>query len=318
MKIFSSLFLIALIFFGCDKCKRLDSYSEDNGKLKVLTTIAMIGDIVKNIGQEHVDCAVLIRGDLDPHTYELVKGDDEKFARADLIFYNGLGLEHGLTLREQLQGEPKAIGVGNWILSKEPALILSVGENYDPHIWMDISLWARTIDPIVEALCQKDPLHAPLFQKRALNLKQQMHDFDQKTYTKLQGIPPSKRYLVTSHNAFHYFTRRYLATEEECQNATWKMRSQAPEGVAPDAALSVHDIAAVVDYVDKLDIKVIFAESNINQDALDKIVDVSKQKGHLLRLAEGTLLADAMGSADSYLNMIAHNVDVICKELMYD
>ena len=64
---------------------------EPNGKLKVLSTTAMLHDLVKQIGGDEIDSTVLICGDLDPHTYQLVKGDGEKLSFADLVFYNGLG-----------------------------------------------------------------------------------------------------------------------------------------------------------------------------------------------------------------------------------
>jgi manganese/zinc/iron transport system substrate-binding protein len=304
-----------LLFIGCGKAPESSDYSEKNGRLKVLSTIAMIADIVKEIGDEYVDCALVIQGELDPHTYELVKGDDEKFAAADLIFCNGLGLEHGYSLRTLLQKEAKAVALGNWILEKDPSLILTVGDQHDPHIWMDVSLWARIVDPIVEALSQKDPAHAAVFRERGHLCVEKMHKLDSEVYEVMQSIPEEKRYLVTSHNAFHYFTRRYLATENETKNEVWKIRSQAPEGIAPDAELSVSDIESVIKYIEKTNVRVIFAESNINKDALDKIVSVAKKQGKDLRLSQEILYADAMGEEDSYLKMIAHNATVIAKEL---
>ncbi len=78
----------------------------------------MIQDIVRQVGGEHVDVIALINGEMDPHSYQLVKGDGEKITRADLIFANGLGLEHGPSLRQQLENNPKAVPLGNWIIAK--------------------------------------------------------------------------------------------------------------------------------------------------------------------------------------------------------
>ena len=100
---------------------------------------------------------MLIQGDLDPHSYEMVKGDGEKLSGADLIFYNGLGLEHGASLSAILQGSPNAMAIGEKIKSICPERILMRGGAIDPHIWMDISLWQKGIDPIVEALSGADP-----------------------------------------------------------------------------------------------------------------------------------------------------------------
>jgi len=308
--------LFCLIVYGCSRQETGDSrWRQENGKLKVLTTIAMINDLVKQIGDDHVDTIALIRGELDPHSYELVKGDDEKFIRADLIFYNGLGLEHGLSLRQNLMNNPKAVAVAEPLLRENPNLILMVDGQYDPHVWMDISLWMRTIDPIVEALSKKDPIHASTYRLNGQRLWQRMHETDEKLYSVLQAVPSEKRYLVTSHDAFHYFTRHYLANSGEIN---WQERCKAPEGLAPEAQLSVNDVIAIVRHIKDFRIEVLFPESNVSKDSLRKILHAGKEKGCTIRLCEEELYGDSMGNVDSYLEMITHNVEVIARELEHE
>jgi manganese/zinc/iron transport system substrate-binding protein len=271
------LFLLVSSVICCTRVETKDSkWRQANGKLKILTTIAMIDDLVKQIGGEDVDSIPLIRGELDPHSYELVKGDDEKFARADIVFYNGLGLEHGLSLRQNLQGHPFSIAVAEPLLSKNPPVILTVDGEYDPHIWMDIALWMETIDPIVIALSKKDPAHAASYRERGEHLRQKLADADKKMYEMLQAIPPERRYLVTSHDAFHYFTRHYLAIPGE---ENWELRCRAPEGLAPEAQMSVNDVIEIVSHIETYKITVLFPESNVSKDSLRKILNASKEKG---------------------------------------
>lgn len=308
----SLLVLLLFIIASCDHQRAQPSrWGQENGKLKVLTTIAMINDIVKEVGGDDVDTIALIRGELDPHSYELVKGDDEKFSRADLIFYNGLGLEHGLSLRQNLIGNAKAVPVAEPILQKNPDLILKIDHQYDPHVWMDIALWMYTIDPIVKALSDKDPLHSDSYYARGEILRQKMQITDEKMYNILQAIPPEKRYLVTSHDAFHYFTRHYLAEPGE---KNWQNRCRAPEGLAPEAQLSVCDLIAIIDHIENFNISVLFPESNVSKDSLRKIVNAAKEKGFVIRLCKEELYGDSMGNASSYLDMISHNVELIAQE----
>lgn len=305
--------LVFLSFCGCSRQETRDSkWRQENGKLKVLTTIAMIDDLVKQIGGEDVDTLPLIRGELDPHSYEIVKGDDEKFARADLIFYNGLGLEHGLSLRQNLMNNPKAVAVAEPLLQEDPPLILTVDGECDPHVWMDIALWIRTIDPIVKALSEKDPLHAASYRARAKSVRERLEAADRKIYATLQAISPQKRYLVTSHDAFHYFTRHYLAEPGE---SNWQHRCKAPEGLAPESQMSVSDVMAIISHIETFKISVLFPESNVSKDSLKKIMNASKEKGFTIRMCEDTLYGDSMGNAGSYLEMITHNADVIAREL---
>lgn len=310
-------FLIGLcaVFFlsGCSPIESPHSkWMIKNGKVKVLTTIAMIHDLVQEIGGEHVEAISLIRGGLDPHSYELVKGDDEKFIFADLIFYNGLGLEHGLSLRQNLEGNPKAVPVANQLLEEDPSLVLIIDGQFDPHVWMDISLWMRTIDPIVASLSEKDPLHAETYRQRGEALKEEMALKDQEAFSLLQSIDKEKRYLVTSHDAFNYFTRHYLADPQE---KNWQMRCKAPEGLAPEAQLSVTDLIGIIAHIEKFNIPVLFPESNVSKDSLNKILQAGNEKGMKIRLCQDTLYGDSMGGSSSYLEMIRHNVQVIAREL---
>jgi manganese/zinc/iron transport system substrate-binding protein len=304
---------ITWVTTGCSRLETEDRYwRQDNGKLKVLTTLAMINDLVQQIGKDRIDTISLIRADLDPHSYELVKGDDEKFARADLIFYNGLGLEHGLSLRQNLENNPKAVAVTETLLRESPEVILTVDGQYDPHVWMDIALWMHTVEPIVEALAAKDPEYALEYRERGRALQDKMMKVDAQIFAQLQAVKEGKRYLVTSHDAFHYFTRHYLALNGETQ---WYKRCRAPEGLAPEAHMSVSDVIAIVDHIEAFHIGVLFPESNVSQDALRKIVDATKQRGFSIRVCQETLFGDSMGAASSYLNMMMHNAEVIFREL---
>ncbi len=199
---------------------------EQNGRVKVLSTTAMIDDLVGQIGQDRIDHVSLINGEIDPHSYELVKGDEEKFLNANLVFYNGLGLEHGASLQYHLQKHPSAFGVGNILYKKHPELILSKNGQIDPHVWMDITMWIEVIDPIVDSLSQVDPQGASGYKQNGEHLKQEMLKVHRVISDKIAAIPPEKRYLVTSHDAFHYFSRQYLGSDT--------LRCTAPEGLAPD------------------------------------------------------------------------------------
>lgn len=317
--------LVFFFFFGCSSDEdqgrhhELKEWKVNNGKVKVLSTIAMIHDLVKKIGGEYVDCINLIKENLDPHSYQLVKGDDEKLVYADLIFYNGLGLEHGPSLQHHLIVNPKAISLGNNVQKDHPNLVLYDKGQVDPHIWMDIALWVKIIPYIVDALSLKDPDHADYYQSKGIALHKEMLEVHQTVKKTIHTIPLDKRYLVTSHDAFNYFTRAYLADEKETTREHWQKRFVAPEGLAPESQLSVTDIQEIIDHVSRYRIHVLFPESNINKDSIKKIIQAGREKGLNLKIAEASLYADAMGApgsdGDSYLKMIQHNANIIAHYL---
>ncbi|ADI39017.1 uncharacterized metal-binding lipoprotein CPn_0349/CP_0411/CPj0349/CpB0356 [Waddlia chondrophila 2032/99] len=314
------ILLLLCLCLGCStQPSELSIWLKPNGKIKILSTIGMIEDLVKQVGGDRVDTLTLVKGELDPHSYQLVKGDDEKLAYADIVFYNGLGLEHSPSLRQSLESHPKAYGLGDWILAHDPSLILTYNGTVDPHIWMDASLWAQTIIKIVEVLSENDPEHAKDYQSRGEALYRELIDAHFELQHLMQEVPSKKRYLVTSHDAFNYFARAYLAADREIEDGSWQKRFAAPEGLAPESQLSAADIRLILDHMKKYKIRVIFPESNVSRASIRKLKDAGNEEGLNLEIAPGPLYGDAMGppgsSGDTYLKMLVHNVRLIAKYL---
>lgn len=284
-------------------------------KLRVLSTTAMIGDLVQQIGGDYIAHLTLIEGAIDPHSYELVKGDDEKISRAQVIFYNGLGLEHGASLFYALNHHTNSIAIGEVIARTEPERLLYVDRVVDPHIWMDVSIWLGVIDPIVDVLSQYDPDHASIYRENGKQLKSHLQLVDQEILSKMQKIPSDRRYLVTSHDAFNYYARRYLATDDERLTEEWKKRFQAPEGLAPDGQLGLHDIEQIIEHLATYRIQFLFPESNVSLDSLQKIHAVAKEKGIEIYFSKTPLFGDSMCgervSVSNYADMLLHNAKVI-------
>lgn len=314
-----------LFFCGCstfeggDRVALFKAWAAPNGKLKILCTTAMIEDIVKEMGGESVDTITLIRGDIDPHSYQLVKGDGEMFEMADLVFFNGLGLEHGASWNAYLS-QDKAIGLGNRIQRDFPEKILiDDSSQRDPHFWMDISLFMKTVPCIAEVIKSKRGDLSQEIDRRASALLQKMGEAHETLVSKMHVIPESKRFLVTSHDAFNYFTRAYLAAPEEIALGTWHKRFAAPEGLAPDSHLSGNDIKEIIDHLKRYQISILFTESNVSPDSIKKILSAGREMGLELSIAKTPLFGDAMGpkgsSGDTYLKMIEHNVETIVREL---
>lgn len=307
------LSILCLCLWGCSSnpsANSLPKWAENNGKIKVLSTTAMINDLVCRIGGEYIDPMVLIIGEMDPHSYELVKGDDEKITFAQILFSHGLGLEHGASLRYRLNQHPNLVSLGDEIRKSAPEKILYVDHQLDPHVWMDISLWSLVVNPIVDNLSKQDSKHADYYKKNGEKVLREMLLVHQELKEKMQTVPSQKRYLVTSHDAFHYFTRAYLGDDGD-----WQTRCKAPEGLAPDGQLSTVDIKRIIDHLFQYRIAVVFPESNVNKDALKKIVSSCALLGHKVKISDQTLYGDAMGEgAYTYLEMITHNVSVLIEE----
>jgi manganese/zinc/iron transport system substrate-binding protein len=171
---------------------------------------------------------------------------------------------------------------------------------------MDASLWADSTGAIVDVLSRLDPAGASLYRERGAQTQQEMLSLDEAIRANLMRLPPERRYLVTSHDAFHYFARRYLADLDE---ADWSDRVRAPEGLAPDGQLGPSDLQEIVDYVRLHDLKVIFPESNVSPDSVRKIAEIAP-----VEVCPETLYGDATGRG-GYFEMMRHNGDVLMRYL---
>ncbi len=315
--------IIAVLLLSVMSCQRVSKknavkWSKETNKLKVLSTTPMIDYMVGQIGGDNTINGALITGNLDPHSYELVKGDNDKIGHADVIFYNGLGLEHGASLKTCLQKHAKAVSIAAEIEKKWPNEFIYLEGIPDPHIWMDVGLFAKAIDPIVSQLSDLDPEHQEAFRTNGQKLLEKMLAVDLGIKKLLKKIPSHNRYLITTHDAFFYFSRAYLSATEN----DYFERVSSPEGLAPDGQMSFSDILGIVDFALKYNISVLFSESNVSQDALKKVVSSIKKKQKRVKISPDELYGDAVGAkgsgAENYLEMMVHNARVIAKNLRGD
>jgi manganese/zinc/iron transport system substrate-binding protein len=288
-------------------------------KIKVLCTTQMIADAVKEIALDKIEIDILIQGEVDPHSYQLVKGDADRIKEAAIVFSNGLNLEHGASLKQALASHSFCVSLGDQVYEKNPEKILKVDGELDPHIWMDITIWKEILEPIEKALSQIMPDQKDLFSSNLVLTQQKWLDLDLEIFQKMQSISPEKRYLVTSHDAFNYYSRRYLATDQERKDNTWTSRFKAPEGLSPDGQIGPYDIKKILDHLSSHKIAVVFPESNVSLDSLKKIISVAKAEGVKVVFAKEALFGDSMSgdqmSVSCYEDMMRHNSDVIANYL---
>jgi manganese/zinc/iron transport system substrate-binding protein len=309
--------IFCILLAGCSSHREETGQSVSPG-IKVLSTPAMVADLVAKVGGDRIQGDVLILGEIDPHSYELVKGDAEKINEASIVFFSGLNLEHGASLRHKLALHSCAISLGDCIRKQCPDRILLEEGQVDPHIWMDISLWSSALEPILQAIIKQDPEGEEYYRQRAELAFEALIKSHEKIRLEMQKIPEQNRYLVTSHDAFAYFTRAYLATDEEFFTGDWKKRMAAPEGFAPEGQIGTADLQKIVNYLIQYQGKVVFPESNVSPDALRKIVRACKEKGMDVRVSSESLYGDSMGPpgsiAGSYPGMVEYDAMVLQKE----
>jgi len=301
--IYTSIFLVFIFIFSyfLTGKERIESEKET-----ILSTTVMIDSIVSEIAKDKFDRKVLIEGEVDPHSYQMRKGDVEKLENASIIFANGLSLEHNPSLLYHLN-DKKAVFVGDRLLEKSPKSIISYNREVDPHIWMDLDLMQSVVDIICLEIIEKDIENKDFYLENAAELKVRMQVLDQKITSMLAEVPKEKRYLVSSHDAFNYFVRRYFDID-------YKDRLFSMQGLSPEAEISLKRMRQVIDFIKEHKVGAIFYESNLPKDAIWKVIEICKKFNIELKVSKQALYGDTLGGM-SYLEMMEYNAKVISENL---
>ncbi len=260
----------------------------------------MIADMCKNIVGELADVKMLVPVGGDPHIYEPTPSDAKLVAQGDIIFINGLTFEGWI--------EDLIVNAA----SKAPVVRVTEGitpiqsEEYensaDPHAWMDLNHGLEYIKNIAEALKAMYPEMEETLELNYQAYAKEMRALDDYILSKINTIPSEKRVLITSHDAFAYYGKRY------------GLQLEALMGISTEADARTSDMIRVSRIIKETNVPAIFIESTINPKLIKQISDDSG-----VRIG-GELYADSLGEegkeAGTYLGMLKHNTDVIVDALL--
>ena len=208
MRRFGLFVLLSLSFWGGDESAR----AADGRKLKVLTSVLPLYCFTANVAGDLADVENLLPARVEPHDYQFSRKDLRKLAGADLIVVNGLGLERWLERSFRNDG-PERLGR---VLTVSAGLNREIiyapraarqGAMPNPHFWLDPHLACLAVTNILNALAQADPARAAGYASNALRYAARLEALDAslgEALAPLRGAP-----LVTYHDAFPYFARRY-------------------------------------------------------------------------------------------------------------
>jgi zinc/manganese transport system substrate-binding protein len=185
---------------------------------RVLTTVAPLTNIVKNVGGPYTELHGLIPGGTDSHTFEPAPSDVRFIAEADLIILNGLDLEVPTEKLALANKKPEApiLKLGDQTITpKEYVFDRSfpkAGGHPNPHLWMNPIYAIRYAELVRDALAGIDPANATVYQARTQQFIPRLHELDRAITSAVGTIPSKHRKLLTYHDSFAYFAPRYGLT----------------------------------------------------------------------------------------------------------
>ena len=265
----------------------------------VASTASMIWDMSKNIGGDHFEHRMIVPIGGDPHIYEPTPSDARLVASADLILKNGLTFEGWINSLIKNSGTKASVVT---VTEGLPALTsLTYKDASDPHAWMDATKGEFYLRNIRDALIALSPEHKDDIIKNYESYSRKLSELDEYIENEIKKIPEAQRILITSHDAFQYYGRRY------------GLNLQAIQGVSTDAEVLTADVRRVNKVIRESGVPAVFVETTINPKMLNRIAKDNDI------VVGGSLFSDSIGdensAAPSYLEMLRYNTNTIVAAL---
>jgi zinc/manganese transport system substrate-binding protein len=278
-------------------------------RLRVVATFSILADLARELGGDTVEVTSLVVPGGDSHAYQPTPGDARAVADADLVVVNGLGFEGWMDRLIAASGYAGPIVVASrnvqaLAATGEHAVAESNGhhddrgaQGRDPHAWQSVPNALAYVQVIEEALSGADPDHATDYRHRAADYSNALQTLDREIRSAVATLPPARRTVITSHDAFGYYAAEY------------GLKFLAPAGLSTESEPSAGAVAALVRQVQQSDARAIFVESVTDPRLVQQI---ARETGAVVG---GELYSDALspedGPASTYLSMMRHNTRVI-------
>lgn len=277
-------------------------------KLKVVTTVSPITNVIYNIGGEHVELTGIIPEGSDSHTFEPAPSTAQLFALADIVFVNGLHLEEPTRklAAANLKSGAEIVILGDQTLTPDQYIYdfsfpKSEG-NPNPHLWMNPMNALRYAEIARDTLVRRDPANADYYNKNFEAFKARIMALDKAIMESTSSIPENNRRLLTYHDSFAYFAPRY------------KMTVIGAIQPADFAEPSAREVADLIQQIKQEKVTAIFGSEVFPSPILEQI---AKETGAKF---EDSLRDDDLpglvGEANhSYLGLMVEDVRTMTKDL---
>jgi zinc/manganese transport system substrate-binding protein len=306
------IFLLFIALTGCSSPPPVDSTA--SGKPKVIATFSVLGDFVREVAGDKVELVVLVGPDGDAHTFNPTPQDVASIMSAHVVFEIGAGFEMDWFNKAFTASASKARRV-----TTADGLELEEGEckhkahekadlnhqhELDPHVWHEVTNAMHLVGKVRDGLCEIDPINAVTYQVNAEKYLAKLKDLDNWIVDTVAKLPKDRRKLVTSHDTFGYFARRYGFTV---------VGSVLPSFSTETADPSAAEFAELVSKVKAQKVPAIFCEASHNAKLVNRLGEAAGVK------VAPPLYTDSLGPlgspGENYLSMMRHNTLTIVAAL---
>ncbi|MFO7307381.1 MAG: metal ABC transporter substrate-binding protein [Pseudomonadota bacterium] len=284
---------------------------EAPAKVKVVATFSILGDFVRQVGGDRIDLTVLVGRNGDTHVYSPSPADARSLAEAKVIFVNGLRFEGWIDRLVEASGTSATV-----VEAAAKVKPLEMDDDHghhdddhnhhahgglDPHAWQDVANAKLYVAAIRDGLTAVDPAGREVYATNAEAYLAKLDALEAEVKAAVAAIPPARRKVITSHDAFGYFARAYGLT------------FVAPQGVSTDAEASARDVGRIIRQIKRDKIPAVFLENVTDPRLVERI---ARETGATIG---GRLYSDALsdenGPAGTYIAMMEHNIKALSAAL---
>ena len=273
------------------------------GKLPVVATFSILGDIVQNVGGDRILLTTLVGPDGEIHEYEPTPGDARALAEAAILVESGLSVETWIDrLFTASRSGARRVGMGEGIVP----IRVEGGERggeVDPHVWHDPVLVMQVVATIRDAFIQADPGSSDIYTANASSYSARLLNLDDWISQQVATVPADHRKLVTAHDTFGYFARRY----------GFEIVGFSVPSFAPGAQPSARELGALIQLIRATGVLAVFPDNVTNPRMIERVAAEARVG------VAPALFTDSLGSASSaapsYLAMMRYNVTTVVSAL---
>jgi ABC-type Zn uptake system ZnuABC Zn-binding protein ZnuA len=273
------------------------------GSVKVMATTTQVADFVRAVGGERVEVVQVLQPNSDPHEYEPRPDDVRALVEAPLVFESGDDLDAWMGKVIDASGAHPRVVV---LAAANVARVAgersgSEASRYDAHWWHDPRNVEAAIPLIRDALSRANSSAARVYARNARAYLRQLRRLDAGIATCMRDVPAGRRKLVTDHDAFGYFARRYAI---DVIGAVIPSQTTA-------AQPSAGDVAQLTDTIRREHVHAVFPERSLSPKLAQAIArETGASAGYELY---GDTLGPAGSDGATYLGMERHNADAMVR-----
>jgi len=274
-------------------------------RIPVVASFSVIADMLGEVGGDRIDIMTIVGPGGDCELYQPTPADVARVARARAVFINDLNEEFEPWLEPLLKqgrftGAKVVVSRNVQTLTAEeehPVSGRQLPSAIDQHAWLDPRNGVIYVRNITAALVRLDPADAAEYRGRSAAYTKEIQAADDWARKEIAGVPPEKRRALASHDSLQYLANAYGITLLAVNG--WTNKSE------PSAA----ELAKLAQQIRASHVKALFLDSITDPRAIERIA------GETGAEIGGTLYGDTLspkgGEADSYIQMLRHDVSTL-------